>query len=296
MLRINEIHTPLGAGGEEIKTAAARQIGVPLKDITHFEIVRESVDSRQKNSIRMIYSVNVELDGDEESVAARFPQNKVSLCERYAYALPENRRRSKFRPVIVGFGPAGMFAALILARSGLSPIVLERGNDVDTRTADVYGFWKTRVLNTSSNVQFGEGGAGTFSDGKLTTGIKDKRCGMVLKGLVDHGAPEEILYLAHPHIGTDKLKGVVKNLRQEVIRLGGEVRFGCTLTDFYEANGYVQGVSYTDPTGATVDLETDCVLLCIGHSARDTVEMLYRRGVKMEQKAFSVGLRIEHPQ
>ena len=296
MLRINEIHTPLGAGGEEIKTAAARQIGVPLKDITHFEIVRESVDSRQKNSIRMIYSVNVELDGDEESVAARFPQNKVSRCERYAYALPENRRRSKFRPVIVGFGPAGMFAALILARSGLSPIVLERGNDVDTRTADVYGFWKTRVLNTSSNVQFGEGGAGTFSDGKLTTGIKDSRCRFVLNTFHEFGAPEQILWSSHPHIGTDKLKGVVKNLRQEVIRLGGEVRFGCTLTDFYEANGYVQGVSYTDPTGATVDLETDCVLLCIGHSARDTVEMLYRRGVKMEQKAFSVGVRIEHPQ
>ena len=296
MLRINEIHTPLGAGGEEIKIAAARQIGVPLKDITHFEIVRESVDSRQKNTIRMIWSVNVELDGDEESIAARFPPNKVSLCERYAYALPENRRRSKFRPVIVGFGPAGMFAALILARSGLSPIVLERGNDVDTRTADVYGFWKTRVLNTSSNVQFGEGGAGTFSDGKLTTGIKDSRCRFVLNTFREFGAPQQILWSSHPHIGTDKLKGVVKNLRQEVIRLGGEVRFGCTLTDFYEANGYVQGVSYTDPTGATVDLETDCVLLCIGHSARDTVEMLYRRGVKMEQKAFSVGVRIEHPQ
>ena len=296
MLRINEIATPLGADPREIKAAAAGQIGVPVKDITLFEIARESIDSRQKNRLRMIYSVNVEVDGDEERIAARFPANRVSRCERYEYILPENRRVSRFRPVIVGFGPAGMFAALILARAGLAPLVIERGIDVDTRTADVYGFWKTRVLNTSSNVQFGEGGAGTFSDGKLTTGIKDSRCRLVLNTFRAFGAPEQILYSAHPHIGTDKLKDVVKNLRQEVIRLGGEVRFGCTLTDIYEANGMAQGVSYTGPDGAAVDVETDCVLLCIGHSARDTVEMLYRKGVKMEQKAFSVGVRIEHPQ
>ena len=296
MLRINEIATPLGADPQEIRAAAAKQIGVPLKDITYFEIARESVDSRQKNRIKMIWSVNVEIDGDEDSIAARFPANKVNRCERYAYALPENRRTSRFRPVVVGFGPAGMFAALILARACLSPLVIERGNDVDTRTADVYRFWKTRVLNTSSNVQFGEGGAGTFSDGKLTTGIKDSRCRLILNTFCAFGAPEQILYSAHPHIGTDKLKGVVKNLRQEIIRLGGEVRFGCTLRDVYEANGCVQGISYTDPAGTTVDFETDCVLLCIGHSARDTVEMLYRKGVRMEQKAFSVGVRIEHPQ
>ena len=296
MLHINEIAAPPGADPSEIRAAAARTIGVPPKDVTGFEIVRESIDSRQKSRIRMIYSVNVTIDGDEESVAARFPANRVSRCERYEYHMPENRRVSRFRPVVVGFGPAGMFAALILARAGLSPLVIERGNDVETRTADVYGFWKTRVLNTSSNVQFGEGGAGTFSDGKLTTGIKDSRCRFILDTLHAFGAPEQILYSAHPHIGTDKLKVVVKNIRQEIVRLGGEVRFGCTLTDIYSANGYVQGVSYTDPVGSVVDAETDCVLLCIGHSARDTVEMLFRKGIRMEQKAFSVGVRIEHPQ
>ena len=296
MLRINEVTVPLGAEIQEIKAAAAKVIGVPAADVIDFEVVRESIDSRQKSRIRMIYSVNVTVDGDEESIAARFPANKVSRCQRYEYIMPENRRTSRFRPVIVGFGPAGMFAALLLARAGLAPLVIERGNDVDTRTADVYGFWKTRVLNTSSNVQFGEGGAGTFSDGKLTTGIKDSRCRLVLNTFREFGAPEQILYSAHPHIGTDKLKDVVKNIRREVIRLGGEVRFGCTMKDVYASNGVVQGISYVGPDGGTVDIETDCVLLCIGHSARDTVEMLYRRGVKMEQKAFSVGVRIEHPQ
>lgn len=296
MLRINEISVPIGTEYETIKKTAADTIGVPPEYITYFEIARESIDSRKKNNIKMIYSVQLEIDSDEEKIARCFPENKVCLCERYHYQLPENKRRSRFRPVIVGFGPAGMFAGLILARSGLSPIIIERGNDVDTRTQDVYGFWKSGILNTSSNVQFGEGGAGTFSDGKLTTGIKDSRCRFVLESFTEFGAPEQILYSAHPHIGTDKLKGVVRNIRQEIIRLGGEVRFGCTLTDIYDANGYIQGISYRDRSGGTVDLETDCVILCIGHSARDTVEMLFRHGIRMEQKAFSVGVRIEHPQ
>lgn len=296
MLRINEISVPLEADSDQIKKAASDILGVSPRYFTFFEIARESIDSRKKNNIRMIYSVNVEIDGDEESLAMKFPENKVSLCERYYYELPENKRHSLFRPVIVGFGPAGMFAGLILARSGLAPIIIERGNDVDTRTKDVYGFWKSGILNTSSNVQFGEGGAGTFSDGKLTTGIKDSRCRFVLDSFVEFGAPGQILYSAHPHIGTDKLGGVVKNLRNEIIRLGGEVRFGCTLRDIYKANGYIHGISYEDPVGNTVDIETDCLLLCTGHSARDTVEMLYGHGIHMEQKAFSVGVRIEHPQ
>ncbi len=296
MLRINEISVGLGASAEDIREAAAKQIGVGAGHILRFEIFRESIDSRQKNNIRIIYSVNAETDLNEREVAARFLPNKVFVAETYHYVLPEVVRHSAFRPVIVGFGPAGMFAAYVLAQAGLSPLVLERGNDVDERTRDVTGFWITKRLNENSNVQFGEGGAGTFSDGKLTTGIKDERCRYVLETFVKFGAPEQILYSSHPHIGTDRLKPLVKNMRQEIIRLGGEVRFGCKLTGIYAANGFIQGISYEDRSGGQYDLETDCVLLCIGHSARDTVEMLFRAGLTMEKKAFSVGVRIEHPQ
>ena len=296
VLRINEIYMPIGSDISEIKKAAASLVSVPVSDVKGIEIVRESIDSRKRNNIRMVYSVNLEIDGDEEKIAHAFPDNKVSITEKYVYTMSDNRRNSQFRPVIAGFGPAGMFAGLILAKAGLCPLILERGNDVDTRTKDVYGFWTSRKLNTSSNVQFGEGGAGTFSDGKLTTGIKDSRCRYVLETLHEFGAPEQILYSSHPHIGTDRLVGVVKNIRKEILRLGGEIKFGCCLTDIYKANGYIQGVSYRDSCGSTVDIETDCLLLCIGHSARDTVEMLYSHGILMEQKAFSVGVRIEHPQ
>lgn len=296
MLRINEVSVSLGADREQIVKAAAAAVGIKPNDITFFEIARESIDSRKKNNIKMIYSVNIEIDGDEQSVAARFSANKVCICEKYLYEMPECKRTSRFRPVIVGFGPAGMFSALILSRAGLRPIVIERGNDVDTRTQDVYGFWTSRRLNTSSNVQFGEGGAGTFSDGKLTTGIKDGRCRYVLETFAAHGAPEQILYSAHPHIGTDKLAEVVKNIRKEIISLGGEVRFACCLKDIYEANGYIQGICFTDENGSDTDLETDTVILCVGHSARDTVRMLWSHGINMERKAFSVGVRIEHPQ
>ena len=296
MLRINEISVELGTPADEIRKEAAKTIGVSAEHILSFEIVRESVDSRHRHDIRMIYAVNVETDLDESAVAAAFLPNKVFVTKTYRYELPENRRTSSLRPVIVGFGPAGMFAAYVLAQAGLAPIVLERGNDVDTRTKDVRRFWTEQDLNVHSNVQFGEGGAGTFSDGKLTTGIKDERCRYVLSSFVKFGAPESILYSSHPHIGTDKLRPLVKNMRQEILRLGGEVHFGCCLTGLYTANGYIQGIAYTDASGCSRDLETDTLLLCIGHSARDTLEMLLQAGLRMEKKAFSVGVRIEHPQ
>ena len=296
MLRINELSLNVGENTEKLKKAAADFIGVKPDEFTSFEISRESIDSRKKNHIKMIYSVDVELDSGEEDIAARFPINKVIFKERYRYEIPPVKRNSSLRPVIVGFGPAGMLCGLILAKCGLNPVILERGHDVEQRQKDVSAFWTKRQLNTNSNVQFGEGGAGTFSDGKLTTGIKDSRCREVFQQLFLHGAPEEIMYSARPHIGTDKLGGVVKNIREDIISMGGEVKFGCRLTDIIAVNGFVHGVTYEDEKGGSFDLETDCVALCIGHSARDTVEMLYNKGVKMMQKAFSVGTRIEHPQ
>ncbi len=296
MLRINELALEIGEPTEHLRKAAADLIGVKPEDFTSFEVARESIDSRKRSHIKMVYSVDVELENGEEDIAARFPVNKVLYKERYRYVLPPVKRTSQLRPVIVGFGPAGMLCGLILAKCGLKPIILERGNDVERRQQDVSRFWTQRKLNTNSNVQFGEGGAGTFSDGKLTTGIKDSRCREVFHQLVQHGAPEEILYSARPHIGTDKLGGVVKNIREDIIEMGGEVRFGCRMTDLIAVNGFVHGLTYEDANGSQTDLETDCIVLCIGHSARDTVEMLYRNGIRMEQKAFSVGTRIEHPQ
>ena len=296
MLRINELSLELGESSELLKKAAADYIGVKITDFTSFEVSKQSIDSRNKNNIKMIYSVDVELESGEAEIAAKFPLNKVVHKERYNYVIPENKRTSQLRPVIVGFGPAGMLCGLILAKSGLCPIILERGNDVEKRQKDVNNFWYNRILDTESNVQFGEGGAGTFSDGKLTTGIKDGRCREVINQLFIHGAPEDILYSARPHIGTDKLAHVVKNIREDIISMGGEVRFGCKVTDIIVANNFIHGVTYEDRTGNTVDIEADAVVLCIGHSARDTVKMLFDKGIKMEQKAFSVGTRIEHPQ
>ncbi len=286
----------IGCNAEDIKKQAAKELDIPLCDIVSFEIARESIDSRKKNNIKMIYSADIELSGDEGSVAARFNENKCAKIMHYKYVLPENKRVSKFRPVVVGFGPAGMFCSYMLALAGLRPIIIERGNDVDTRKEDVKTFWKHRNLNTDSNVQFGEGGAGTFSDGKLNTGIKEPRTREVINLFLSFGAPEEIKYSSRPHIGTDKLCDVVKNMRKRIIELGGEVHFGCRLEKLIIANSHIHGITYRDRNGSLADIETDCAVLCIGHSSRDTFESLYAQGVEFTQKAFSVGTRIEHPQ
>ncbi len=295
MIKINEIKLSLESDESDLRSITAKVLRCNPEIIKNISISRKAIDSRKKDDIYFVYNVVAEVEGDERQILKHAKTSKADIFEYEPYVMPENKRNSKFRPVIVGFGPAGFCAALTLARAGLKPLVIERGSDVDKRHADVLGFWNTRKLNTESNVQFGEGGAGTFSDGKLTTGIKDPLCRKVVDELIFHGAPEEIAYSATPHIGTDKLGSVVKAIREEIIVLGGEVKFNTKLTDIIIANNSVQGISYIDNNGCRTDFETDTVLLCIGHSARDTVEMLYKRGFNIIQKPFSMGVRIEHP-
>ncbi len=295
MIRINQVKLPLEAGESELIAAAAKVLRCPARKITSCEVARRAVDSRKKSEVHFVYHLNVTVDGDEDAFLAKAKDGKAEKYTPFKYELPENRRVSKLRPVVIGFGPAGIFAAQTLAKAGLKPIVLERGDCVEKRTKAVKTFWEEKKLDENSNVQFGEGGAGTFSDGKLTTGIKDTLCRQVFLEFARHGAPQEILYSATPHIGTDRLGGVVKSMREEIISLGGEINFRCRLTGLIVANGFIHGIVFEDENGSTKELETDTVILAIGHSARDTVEMLYRSGIKMMQKPFSVGTRIEHP-
>lgn len=295
MIRINEIKLSLDDDEVLLKSKAAKVLKINEKYITNLTIFKKSVDARRKDDVHFTYSVDVTISLDEEQIVAKCKSNKVMTVKPYKYDLPANNRNSQFRPIVVGFGPAGMLAGLILAQAGAQPIILERGKDIDARQRDVNEFWTKRKLDEESNVQFGEGGAGTFSDGKLTTGIKSPFIRKVLEELYEAGAPEEILYSSKPHIGTDRLAIVVKNIRKRIEQLGGEVKLECRLDKLHTANGAVQGVSYICH-GERFDIETDSVIMAIGHSARDTVEMLYNLGVEIIQKPFSVGARIEHPQ
>ncbi|HZK39771.1 MAG TPA: hypothetical protein VFD23_06430, partial [Clostridia bacterium] len=294
-LKVNELKIPLDGGQAELIAAACRVLKCSEQQIKSLKLTRKSVDSRDKSDIFFVCNVEVEMLGNEKDFLIKNKPARVALAEAFEYDDVPVKRKSTFRPVIAGFGPAGMFAALTLAQAGLRPIVLERGRDVDARAVDVKNFWQARTLDENSNMQFGEGGAGTFSDGKLTTGIKDKLCRKVLLGFAENGAPEQILYSSKPHIGTDKLRVVIKSIREKIISLGGEVCFESRLTKLIVFNSAIHGITYTDHKGAEVDIETDALILAIGHSARDTVEMLYAQGIKIIQKPFSVGARIEHP-
>lgn len=292
MLRINGISLPLDYDEDILKRAAAKAININSNEIKHITLHKRSVDARKKNNLHFEATVDIELQSGEDRIAEKC-SNAVKV-EEYIYELPISKPLAK-RPVIIGCGPCGLFAALILAQAGQKPIILERGQDVDKRSTDVSSFLLTRSLNTESNIQFGEGGAGTFSDGKLTTGTKDKRIRKVLNEFAAHGAPEEILYLAKPHIGTDKLKTTIKNIRNHIISLGGEVFFGAKLTDINSDNGKVTSVQYKK-NGERYTIETDNVILAVGHSARDTFRLLQEKKIAMEQKPFAMGVRIEHLQ
>ncbi len=290
MVRVNEVKLSIDEDIKLLKKKIAEKIKIDPDEIIDYKIFKESIDARKKNEISFVYVVDVEVQ-DENKVLSENKNVKKSPDVSYKDVKAGNDKLIN-PPIVIGTGPSGMFAGLILAQRGYKPILLERGQDVETRTKDVDKFWENRELNTESNVQFGEGGAGTFSDGKLTTRTKDIRARKVLEEFVSAGAPEEILYSYKPHIGTDILKGVVKNIRETIIELGGEVRFGSKVTDILIENGKISGVEINK----TQKIDADTVILAIGHSARDTYEVLNFRKVKIRQKPFSIGVRIEHPQ
>ncbi len=292
-IRITNFRVPLERDTDDLRPLAAERLRLPVQEVETLQIARKAVDARRKPQISFVYTLDVDVRA-EAGVAKRLRRDKdVALkIPRGNFALAPGTKLLAQPPVVVGMGPAGLFAALWLAKYGFNPILLERGRDVDTRMADVAAFWRGEALHPESNVQFGEGGAGTFSDGKLTTRVNDPLMEHVLRALVDAGAPPEITYLHKPHIGTDRLRTVVKKLREKIIALGGQVHFQSKVTDILLTGGRIAGVEIND----TAQMSCQLLLLGIGHSARDTYQLLYDRGVAVEAKPFSIGVRIEHEQ
>ncbi len=294
MIHLDGIALPLSYTEEDLRRRVSRELKIPTSSLVRLHIRRRSVDARHKDRVVFRVSVDVELKSGEDAVAAHPAASLVKKPVETACPFSPVRLENEPPPIVIGSGPAGLFAALALARAGLSPLLLERGRDVDSRRRDVERFRQTGILDTASNVQFGEGGAGTFSDGKLNTGIKNPRCRLVLEQLAACGAPEEILWQAKPHIGTDRLIDTVRGLRQEIEKHGGRVMFEHRVTDIVVENGRLAGLLVETRDGPA-EFVCNRAILAIGHSARDTVEMLFAKGVRMERKPFAVGVRIEHP-
>lgn len=283
MIKITNIKIRADLSDDELFEKIYKKYKINKNDVTEKRIIKKSIDARNKADIFYNYSVELECKNENKI------KNVQIVKKEEPFKIIVNRKSSK-RPVIIGAGPAGLFSALTLAQNGIKPIIIEQGKTVDERKKDVEEFQKTGKLNTLSNVQFGEGGAGTFSDGKLTSGIHNPLCKIVLKEFYNFGAPEQILYINKPHIGTDNLINIIRNMRNEIIKLGGEFLFNEKVTDFEFENSKVRAVI------CSKRIETDTVILAIGHSARSTFEKLYEKGVKMEKKNFSIGVRIEHKQ
>jgi len=298
-LRLTQIKLPITHKDDELKAAIRQRLGIAAGELLSFSIYRRGYDARKASAILFVYTLDVEVRNEAMVMERANMQRgvdpvKVSPDLAYRFVAQAPQDFSGPRPVVIGMGPAGLFAGLLLAQMGFRPIILERGKAVRERTKDTWGLWRQGKLDPESNVQFGEGGAGTFSDGKLYSQIKDPRhlSRKVLTEFVKAGAPEEILYVSKPHIGTFRLVTMVQAMRANIIALGGEVRFQSRVADIEIGNGQVQGVVLADGER----IAADHVVLAVGHSARDTFEMLHQRGVAMEAKPFAIGFRIEHPQ
>lgn len=292
MIRLNSIRLPLAYTDDDVKTAAAKELRVSPGAIRSASLFRRSVDARHRNDVHYITSIDVHLNVNESTAVLKSKSKNASLTPAYRY-VPKTAKDTKKRPLIVGMGPAGLFCALTLARAGIRPIVIERGGDVDARAGKISLFFGGGALDTETNVQFGEGGAGAFSDGKLNTGTKDPRARQVLIEFASHGAPDEILVDAKPHIGTDRLRPTIKNIRQELLSLGADIRFNTRLVGLSVKNGAVTAAE-VEHLGVKETVEASEVVLAVGHSARDTFELILSLGIVMEPKPFSVGVRIEH--